>query len=263
MKDAFEVSGIDSDAGIGNLDDKTRLSESGHVAGVHGDGATGGGELGGVAEEVPDDLLEAGGIGQDAGVTRGEVELEVNSGGFEDIAAGEGRAPDQGVGVDGFWVHVEGAAADAGDIKEVVYEAGFEVDVAPGHFEGVANLGGRPAFSRRAETSVRTGLSGVRSSWLRMARKWSLARLASSARRRALWRASTSKVIKTPPTAKTMIAVIRQGGNSNWWWKPSSGMAAMTVSAVAVRPGPRPPYQAAMRTARKRMLVRPRPMTGR
>ncbi len=139
VKDTFEVGGVDSDAGVGDLDNEAEGFRI--VAGENGDEASGGGELGGVAEQVPDDLLESCGIGEDLGVIGGEVEFEVNSGGVERVPAGDGGASDQGVGVDGFGADLKATAADAGDVQKVVNQAGFEPDVALGHFEGVANLG--------------------------------------------------------------------------------------------------------------------------
>jgi len=76
--------------------------------------------------------------------------------------------------IDAWQVHVgevelEHAAVDARDVEEVVDEVGFHLHVSADHAQGGAMPFGTRCSSR-ALTAASTGVSGVRSSWLRMAR---------------------------------------------------------------------------------------------
>ena len=105
---------------------------------------------------------------------------------------------DQLVGVDDLALEDEGAAADPRQVEEVVDEPCLEEDVAADHLEyGAKRVGGVSGSSSIAVTVARTGVSGVRSSWLRVARKRSLARLAASASARA----ACSRSIRTRSSA--------------------------------------------------------------
>jgi hypothetical protein len=68
VKDVGQEGGVDAFASVGDADDDAAIG----AGDVNADGAAGGRELDGVAEQVPDDLLEAVGIaGDSAGYLNG------------------------------------------------------------------------------------------------------------------------------------------------------------------------------------------------
>jgi hypothetical protein len=85
----------------------------------------------------------------------------------------------------------------------------------------------------------------------------------ASVRRRAVCRASTSKVTTTPPPRNMTISVICFGVRDRDGPEKTRTNKKITAGrVVASRPGPRPPYQALTSTARKKSKPRPSPMTG-
>ena len=88
--------------------------------------------------------------------------------------------------------HLELAARDAGDVEQVVDQHQLGPDVPADQLDRAAQRRrGSSALRSSACSAITTGVSGVRSSCERMARKRSLAWLAASASARAL-RLSTS-----------------------------------------------------------------------
>lgn len=133
IKDAQEGVGFDADAGVGdfNTDDRgAGIGGSGVVGGSDGDRAAGVGKFNGVLEEVPEDLLEAEGIGVDE--VRGSIEFNAKPGAVgEDFFAGDKECvADDAMQVGGFEVEIEFAGDDTIEIEKVIDEAGFEFDVA-------------------------------------------------------------------------------------------------------------------------------------
>ena len=136
FEEAGEGVGGHADAGVGDFEGDGAIGE---VGGVDGDAATGGGEFDGVFEDVPHDLLEASGVGADemiAGV-EGEGELLAFFGDFGADDADDGG--EEVVEVEGFEVEGEFVPGDAGEVEEVVDEAGFEVDVSAEHADVFAD----------------------------------------------------------------------------------------------------------------------------
>jgi hypothetical protein len=105
---------------------------------------------------------------------------------LEELAA---RALDdagqEDVQVEGGAVERHLSARDAGQVEEVVDQAGLELHVAADHRQRVGHPGPRSLRRSSRCTDAITGVSGVRSSWDSVARKPVLAALASSARCRA------------------------------------------------------------------------------
>ena len=92
----------------------------------------GGREFGGVAQKVPEDLLEPPGIGvDDVRGVRAHVHAEVQLPGFHIWHAHLDRVPDDRTQLDGPAIQLDLAAGDAGDIKQIVDEPGLQLDVAP------------------------------------------------------------------------------------------------------------------------------------
>ena len=148
---------------------------------AHGDRAARGRELDGVLDQVPEDLRQARRVGPDAVVVRRQLARPAQAvGGDLPRAAGLDGVGEERRHVDLLAAQLELAALDARQVEQVVDQAGLQLDVAPHIASVVAQLGGQPAVLLEAETTARTGVSGVRSSWLRAARNWSLASLVAA-----------------------------------------------------------------------------------
>ncbi len=94
------------------------------------------------------------------------------------------------------------ARDDAGDVEQVLDQAVHRSRVALDRRAGpLALRRGRGRSGSRSETSPSTEFSGVRSSWLIVARKLSLARLVMSAASRACAREVAASVLDRAPHA--------------------------------------------------------------
>ncbi len=138
VEDFWEQFGRDTFAAIRDFNEEPIVT--GFVPGADGDVSAVGCEFDGVAEEIPEDLLEAGGIAGEIIVGGVEVLADV-----EAFSAGVGEAVVDGVeedfvGVDGLHLEAELSAGDAGEIEEVVDEFDFKVDIAADHGEVFAEF---------------------------------------------------------------------------------------------------------------------------
>ncbi len=95
---------------------------------AHRNGATARGELDGVLEHVPKDLLQPHGIGPDRVSRRRGVEAEIDFALLNVAAEDIMRVAQGGVGVDRAQVEPQFAAGDASNVEEVVDELGLQRD---------------------------------------------------------------------------------------------------------------------------------------
>src|SRR4029079_17073455 len=154
----------------------------------HGDGAARGGELYGVRQEIEADLAHGALI--DPKLRQRRIKI------LNDLEALVlGAAPHQPVAIHddvgeghGPLVQLITAGLDAADVENLVDEIeqmlAALMDVV-GVFGGVGLLCGPKICARMMSEKPTMALSGVRSSWLIVARKRDLAKFASSARARA------------------------------------------------------------------------------
>ena len=125
VEDLGEELGPDADAGVDDADLDVRVDPLQEDL----DPAALGRELDGVGEEVPDDLLEAGGVAGDGPGERVEDLVDAD-------ALGLGRRHDGGEGglddvgeVEPLDVEAELAGDDAGDVEEVIDDAGLGLGI--------------------------------------------------------------------------------------------------------------------------------------
>jgi hypothetical protein len=131
VEEAVELVGLDADAGVLDVEEERRLGVGvGGVGGADVDATVLGGEFGGIFDEVPEHLLEAGVVGEDVVVRGVEVEVELLVFGVNFGAEDFDDGADGGVDVDGFEHELEFALGDAGEVEEVVNKAGLELDVS-------------------------------------------------------------------------------------------------------------------------------------
>lgn len=139
-KDVFGFIVGHADAGIGYFDGEfvpgKRISLNGNLPAV-------GGELGGVFQHVPENLLEADGVAPDFVVLGLEMDFEEDLL-FDDFAFDDGDGVlEDGVDVDFLAVEGDLAAGDAGEVEEIVDEPGFQLDVFADGMEIHADLRGQ------------------------------------------------------------------------------------------------------------------------
>jgi hypothetical protein len=139
MEDGGEACGFDSDA----LVDDVNFDFIAGLEGADGDETSGEGKLGGVSEEVPEDLVEAGRVAFDV-VARGvgfdgdaEVFVIVEIG-----AADLDGAGDEVVDIDAFLAKGELSAGGAGGVEKIIDEADLEFDVADDTGELLLDIAG-------------------------------------------------------------------------------------------------------------------------
>ena len=102
--------------------------------------------------------------------------------GIRDLRATDlDRVLDHAMDVDGREGQGQPPGRGPGQVEQVVDQPRLELDVAMDHRQRRSHLRAQVGLSSRSETASRTGVSGVRSSWLKIARNWSFARLAASA----------------------------------------------------------------------------------
>jgi hypothetical protein len=74
IEDLGEQIGLDADAGVLDLDHQVRPARVDFVAGTDRDHAAGGGELDGVLDQVPEDMLQPSGVGVEVVVSGAQVQ---------------------------------------------------------------------------------------------------------------------------------------------------------------------------------------------
>ena len=147
VKDARQKVGLDADARVDYLDRKRRrahvraclagwyIASHALVVRLDDDRASRRGELDGVLDQVPENLLEPDRVGVDVVARGGKVDLELEPAAGEVILADLDDVIHELVCVGEFAVELQGPAADPGQVQEVVDESGFEGDVAADHLE--------------------------------------------------------------------------------------------------------------------------------
>ena len=172
--------GLDADAGVGDLDDQARPPAAGlRQPRAHRDRAARGGELHRVVEQVPEDL-GAGGRRRPDGAwspAARSVSSRRPPGLRSSAAADLERLLED-------LAHVDRARSWSSSLPRTMRVRSSRSSISRASSSTlrriIARLAAdrRPAGARRppgAETTASTGVSGVRSSWDRVARKWSLA----------------------------------------------------------------------------------------
>jgi hypothetical protein len=225
FEEAGLICGRDADAGVGDGEfGEEFLPRSGFDGEAEGDFAMVG-EFDGVANEVDEDLAEAefvGGDEREVGREGGDSELEAlfEGAGAEEAfdllkLGGEGEGGEADIDFAGF---------DFGQVEDFVEEAeeGFGGFVDGG---GEFALGGGRLVWRRRPAMPRMPFMGVRISWLILARKADLARLAASAARRARRRRRVCQ-----PRRRQARARAERPYQSCWVRRPDSRNSEMVNS---------------------------------
>ena len=142
QENLFERLGLDADARIGDFDAQPpRAFRLLFVAGVNGNPPEPGREFHGIAQQVPDDLLKAGGVDPEPAVVSGKVAFEGDSLALGVIAHNREGEADQEMRVAPLEPQREFAARDRGQVEQVVDEPRFEQDIALDHGELFAGVG--------------------------------------------------------------------------------------------------------------------------
>ncbi len=132
--------GRDADPGIGDLE--TDLAGS-RVVRAQSDLTVRGSKLDRVADEVPQDLLDAGRVGVDMMFLGQHFHLDLNAGGGGVPVDDIDRLPHQVMGIDGFFLQLHFAIGDAGQVQQIVDQVGFQFHVPSDHGNISANPFGK------------------------------------------------------------------------------------------------------------------------
>ena len=189
LEDVGEELGGDALAVVADLE-HDRGAHAGHA---HPDVPAAGGELDGVAEQVPHHLLEPVRIADHADRLGLEPGLDDHALALGREAHHVERRPHDVGEVGGRQAKLELAGHDAAHVEDVVDDLGLRLGVALDGREGAGDgLRGRLPGAEHARPAEDGGQSGVRSSWLSVERNSSLARMASWVFSRASRSSSTS-----------------------------------------------------------------------
>ncbi len=169
--------GRNADAGVLNLDSETVVRGDRRA---NRNGSFRRRKLRCVLEKVPENLLEAGDITSDMMAFSVEFELDGLLFFIDVRDADVENVLERQVRIDGFEIELDLVVRDAREVEEIINQPGFQFGVATDHFQIGANFGRKACERLQERTVASTGVSGVRNSWLRTARKSSLARLAAS-----------------------------------------------------------------------------------
>ena len=140
---------VDADAGVGDGD---LQRPGGVVVGVDGDVSVRrgrGGELDGVLDQVPEDLLESSRVAAHVVLLRREVHRRAELPGDELDGADVDGAAQGGVHVDGVEVELKFSLADPCQVQQIVDEARFQLDVAADDVQPVRHLRAEIRLSRQ------------------------------------------------------------------------------------------------------------------
>src|SRR5205823_5569927 len=97
--------------------------------------AVGGSKFNRILDDVPKNLLQAGGVGPAMMFFGGEILLNIYLLFVKIAGRNSERVTEGGVHVDGIVAQLELAVGDAGEIEEIVDQQSFELDIAPEHFQ--------------------------------------------------------------------------------------------------------------------------------
>jgi len=132
IENLLEKGRFDPDTGIGEIDDDVML---GVIACADAELAAGGSKFDRILDDVPKNLLQAGGIGPAMMFFGGEILLNFYLLFVQIGGRNSERVTERSVHVDGIVTQLEFAVGDAGEIEEIVDEQSFELDIAPEHFQ--------------------------------------------------------------------------------------------------------------------------------
>ena len=140
VEDSWKHFGIDSDAGIGdgNFEFIRRC-----VFCADKNAAVVCGKFDRIFDQVPEDLLQAGGVSEDGLFFGGEFDGDVQIFLLQVCLANAKHMIDGLVYGGWFAVEFELASADAGKVEEVVDQLNFKLDVSADHLDGFGNSLGR------------------------------------------------------------------------------------------------------------------------
>ena len=130
VEDFFEIFRFNPNAGVADLDlQSLRL----RVKGPHRDGAAFGSEFRSVPQDIPKYLLQPRGVCEDVmiGCEKLDGNIELPRG--EIVADDVHGVPEQIVRVGFSQVQLQFPARDAGQVEQIIDEAGLELDVAANH----------------------------------------------------------------------------------------------------------------------------------
>jgi hypothetical protein len=137
--------GVEANAAIGDLKANGGAGAvyrvGRYITGDHSDTAAAWREVDGVAQEVPEDLLEAGRIASPVRVACGQVQGERDLLLTHFIAHDLGGLAEERVEIAGLGAEGELAAGDAGKIEQVIDEARLKGDIPFDHGEGFSRGG--------------------------------------------------------------------------------------------------------------------------
>ena len=137
------------------------------------------GVLGGVVEQVGQDLLEPGRVRLDEQRLGGHRYCQLVPLPFDERTSGFHGAADESRQVDDFLAQLDLAPADARHVEQVVDQPGHVLDLALDHVPGPScQLPVAPACFMMC-SALRIGARGLRSSWASIARNSSLRRSVS------------------------------------------------------------------------------------
>ena len=128
---------VDADAGVGDAHAQALAG----VIGTQDDLAAVGRVLDRVADQVPEDLVEADGVAADVVALCPQVERDPEFAGGHVWLQGLGRVADRVVDVDGLDVKPQRPVADRGEVEQVVDDVGLERDVAADDLDRRPQLG--------------------------------------------------------------------------------------------------------------------------
>ncbi len=133
VEDTFQPDGFDADARVRDLDPQGAGAFV--ILRAQGDRAAGRRVFHRIANEIPKDLLDAGGVGFESGVRGAQVERELEVARGNIRLADVHRAAQQIVRFDRLGLELKLAVADAGEIQQVVDQPRFELHIATDRFQ--------------------------------------------------------------------------------------------------------------------------------
>src|SRR4030095_3822871 len=123
---------INPAAGMGEIDNEVMLRV---IACDDTKLAAGGSKFNRVLDDVPKNLLQAGGIGPAMMFFGREIQLNLDLLFVQIAGRNSERVIERSVHVDGIVAQLEFAVGDAGEIQEIVDEQSLELDIAPEHLQ--------------------------------------------------------------------------------------------------------------------------------